>query len=129
MKLSWRNYSQNINLAVSWTMQFKIIIFWYGKCFVTVFTRYWFRSSHSQMFFIIGISFKLSKFRRKTPVLVSLFRKFASLLLKKNSNTGVFLWQIEKWSLSQKWLEKLENHIYFLTEGWKRWKKFSVKTY
>ena len=59
----------------------------------------WFRSSRMQMFFIIGIS---QKFRSgKTPVLESLFLiklhdwRSASLW-KRDSNTGIFLWILQK---------------------------------
>ena len=48
------------------------------------------RRSH-QSSFIRKLFSKISNINRKTPVLESLFNKFAANLLKRDTNTGVFL--------------------------------------
>ena len=62
-----------------------------------------FRSSRSQMFFEIGrCSWKFRKFPRKTVTSESLINKVGGLqafrpvlLLKRNSDTGIFLWNLQ----------------------------------
>ena len=54
------------------------------------------KSSHSQMFFKIGVLKKIRNIHRKTPVLEFLFNKVAGLqavlsFLKRDSNIVVFL--------------------------------------
>ena len=56
------------------------------------------RCGRSQMFFKISVLKRFAKFHRKTPVLESLFSKVAgpqpATLLKRDSNTGVYLWNL-----------------------------------
>ena len=79
---------------------FEMVIFFEKKEFCITYSI--FRSSRSQTFFEIGrCSWKFRKFPRKTVTSESLINKVAglqafrpALLLKRDSYTGVFLWNL-----------------------------------
>ena len=61
-----------------------------------------FRSSRSQIFFKIGVLEKFRKFHRKTPTLRP------ATLLKRDSNTGVFLWNWRSFLWTASFTERLQ---------------------